>query len=416
MTISSEALANVNLDDDAFVDGVPFDTFSVLRREAPVHWSEWRGGDGYWSITRYNDILDILRDSKRFSSEQGANLEDWDSDQAIARRSMLETDPPNHTRYRKIVGPDFSPRAVAKYESFVREITRSVMKRVLQEGEFDFVEKFAAEIPMRVFARIMGVPDEDADQLIAWGDEMMGNTDPQVTEVSLYSEESDKYRLYPFRNPAGRKVIEYGRAQREKRLKHARDDLLTRLTYAKVDGRPLADWEYDNNFLLLIVAGHEMTRQAIIHGMDEFIRHPEQIKRLQNDPDLMPTAVEEILRWATPVLHFRRTATEDVTLHGKTIRAGDKVLLWFISGNRDEDVFADPHRFDVGRTPNDHITFGRTGVHFCLGTHLARLEVRVIFEELLPYLHRFQLAGETTRMRSNFTNGIRTMPVKVKSE
>lgn len=416
MTTSAEALTNVNLSDDAFFDSVPHETFALLRREAPVHWSEWKGGDGYWSITRYADILDILRDFKRFSSEKGANLEDWDSGQALARRSLMETDPPRHTKYRKIVGPDFSPRAVKRYESSVREITRSVLDRVLKEGEFDFVEQFAAEIPMRVFARIMGVPDEDADQLIQWGDEMMGNTDPDVTKVSLYSDESDKYRLYPFRNPAGREVIEYGRELREQRRKHATDDLISKLTYAKIDGRPLTDWEFDNNFLLLIVAGHETTRQAIIHGMEAFNRHPEQISRLQNDPDLMPTAVEEILRWSTPVLHFRRTATEDVELHGKTIRAGDKVVLWFISGNRDEDAFPNPYQFDVGRTPNDHITFGRTGVHFCLGTHLARLEVKVVYEELLPYLHRMQLTSKPLRMRSNFTNGIRYLPIKVKPE
>mgnify|MGYP001188981553 FL=1 len=416
MTLGIESLMNVNLDDDAFVDGVPHETFALLRREAPVYWSEWKGGGGYWSITRHKDILDILRDSKRFSSEKGANLEDWDSDQALARRSMLESDPPRHAKYRKIVGPDFSPRAVRRYEDFVREITRSVLDRVLEMGEFDFVEDFAAEIPMRVFARIMGVPAEDADQLIQWGDEMMGNTDPDVTTVSLYSAASEKYRLYPFSNPAGQKVIAYGRALREQRRKNPTNDLISKLSHAEIDGRPLTDWEFDNNFLLLIVAGHETTRQAIIHGMEAFNLHPDEITRLQNNPDLMPAAVEEILRWATPVLHFRRTATEDVEMHGKTIRAGDKVVLWFISANRDETVFAEPYQFDVARTPNEHVTFGRTGIHFCLGTHLARLEVKVVYEELLPYLHRFQLTDKPLRMRSNFTNGIRYLPIKVKPE
>lgn len=413
MSIGADALANVNLDDDAFVDGVPHETFALLRRVAPVHWCEWKGGKGYWSITKYADIVAILRDWRHFTSEHGANLEDWDSDQAIARRSMLETDPPRHTRLRKIVSMEFSPRSVAQYEPFVREIARDILNRALREVEFDFIEQVAAQLPMRVLARILGLPDEDTAKLIAWGDEMMGNTDPEMTHVPLYSEESDRYRLYPFRSPAALKVFEYGRWLREQRLKEPKNDLLTKLVFADFDGRPLADWEFDNMFVLLVVAGNETTRQAIAHGLEAFNLHPDQIKRLQCDPSLMPTAVEEILRWASPILHFRRTAREDVEIRGEKIRAGDKVVLWFISGNRDEEVFPDPFRFDVGRTPNEHLTFGKGGVHHCLGAFLARLEVRVMYEELLPYLDKVSLTGRPVRMRSNFTNGIRHMPVRV---
>ncbi|CAB3394638.1 cytochrome P450 [Kyrpidia spormannii] len=409
----SGSLDNVNLDDDAFVDGVPHETFALLRQVSPVHWTRWKGGDGYWSITRYNDILNVLKDWKRFTSERGANLENWDGDQSIARRSMLEMDPPRHTSLRKIVSMDFSPRAVARYESFVRDITKTIVEQTLKKREFDFVDQFAAQIPMRVFARIMGVPEEDTEKLIAWGDELMGNTDPEVTEVTMYSEESEKYRLYPFRNPAALKVFEYGRWLRRHKWDEPRQDVLTKLAHADVEGRSLMDWEFDNMFLLLITAGHETTRQAIVHGVEALIRHPDQIRRLQNDASLMQTAVEEILRWATPILHFRRTVKEDVELHGKKLRAGDKVVLWFISGNRDEEIFPDPFYFDVGRAPNEHLTFGKVGVHYCLGAYLARLEIRVVFEELLPYLHRFELAGKPVRMRSNFTHGIRFMPVKV---
>lgn len=416
MTMGQAALGDVNLENDAFLNGVPHETFALLRRAAPVHWYDWKLGEGFWSITKYTDILAVLKDWRTFSSELGANLEDLDPEQIQARKSMLETDPPRHTRLRSLVAKEFTPRAVAQYESLVRRLTRKILGQALREPAFDFIDRVAAQLPIQVLARILGVPEEDTPKLIAWGDEMIGNTDPELADVLWDSVESEKYRLYPFRSPAAREVFDYGHWLASQRRRAPREDLVTKLVLAEIDGERLTEREFDTMFLLLVVAGNETTRQAIAHGMEAFCHHPDQVARLQEDPSLMPTAVEEILRWSSPVLHFRRTATRDLELRGKTIRSGDKVVLWFVSGNRDEEVFDNPFRFDVGRRPNEHMAFGKSGVHLCLGGVLARLEIRVMFEELLPHLGRIQLAGTPERMRTNFTNALKRMPVQVVSE
>lgn len=413
MIAEQAALTNINLENDAFVEGVPHDTFALLRRVAPVYWYDWKLGKGFWCITKYADIVAVLKDWRTFTSELGANLEDLDEEQIEVRRSMLETDPPRHTRLRNLVSKEFSPRAVAQYEPLVRDLARGILEHAFSEVEFDFVEEVAAQLPIRVLARILGVPEEDTPKLVAWGDQMIGNTDPDMTHVLWDSAESEKYRLYPFRSPAALELFEYGHWLAAERRREPRSDLVTKLLFAEIDGDRLTEREFDNMFLLLVVAGNETTRQAIAHGLQAFVEHPDQIQRLQANPDLMPTAVEEILRWASPVLHFRRTATCDAELRGQTIRRGDKVVVWFVSGNRDEEVFEDPFRFDIGRTPNEHMAFGKGGVHLCLGAFLARLEIRVMFEELLPRLHTIQLSGKPTRMRTNFTNGLKHMPVRI---
>lgn len=415
MTAERAALDSIDLENEAFVEGVPHETFARLRRIAPVHWYDWKLGKGFWCITKYQDILTILKDWRTFTSELGANLEDLDAEQLEARRSMLETDPPRHTRLRILVGKEFTIKAVAQYEPLVRNLTRSILERAFRETEFDFVEEIAARLPIQVLARILGVPPEDTPKLVAWGDQMIGNTDPELADVLWDSIESEKYRLYPFRSPAALEVFQYGHWLAEQRRREPQNDLVTKLAFAEIDGQRLTEREFDTMFLLLVVAGNETTRQAIAHGMHAFHDHPEQIDRLQRDPSLMPTAVEEILRWASPVLHFRRTATKDIELGGQIIHSGDKVVLWFVSANRDEEVFEDPFRFDIGRVPNEHMAFGKSGVHMCLGGFLARLEIRVMFEELLPCLHTIRLAGQPQRMRTNFTNALKRMPVRVVS-
>jgi cytochrome P450 len=232
--------------------------------------------------------------------------------------------------------------------------------------------------------------------------------------VLLDSAESERYRDLPFRSPASLEVFGYGRELAARRRGGQGTDVISRLVnQIPADGVPLSDRDFDNYFLLLVVAGNETTRHAITHSMLALMEHPDQLERLRAEPELMPSAVEEFLRWSSPVYHFRRTATRDVELHGRTIRRGDKVVLWFASGNRDEAVFAEPGRFDVARTPNDHLAFGRGGPHFCLGYALARLEMRIMFEELLPRLAAIRPAGPVRRVRSNFVNGIKTMPVTV---
>jgi cytochrome P450 len=273
----------------------------------------------------------------------------------------------------------------------------------------DFVEHVASELPMRVFAEILGAPQEDRRQIVEMGDRILGVTDPEYADQA----ELARYSHLPFSSPVAMEMIEYGRTLAAERRAHPRDDIITKLVEAEIDGEPLTQREFDVYFILLATAGNETTRHTISSSLLAFMEHPEQLQRVKDEPELMPKAADEMLRWASPVHHFRRTATRDVELRGKQIKAGDKVVTWFTSGNRDEEVFDQPDRFDVGRDPNPHLTFGPGGVHFCLGAHLAKLEVRIVYEELAPRLHRFELNGPVERLRSNFFNGIKRLPVKV---
>ncbi len=407
-------IADVDLENDVFAERLPHETFAFLRREAPVHWYPWRHGRGFWCVTKHADVVAVSRDTKTFSSAWGANLEDLDEEMLAARRSMLETDPPRHTRLRALVGPPFTPRAVRAYEVALRELTRVILDSALALAEFDFIEEIAKELPIRVLARLLGVPESDTDALIRWGDRMIANTDPDFADVLYDSPESERYRLVPFRSPAALELFEYGHRIAAKRRAEPKDDLVSKLVHSEIDGERLSEREFDMMFLLLVVAGNETTRQAIAHGMHALIEHPEEWARLRTDGELAWKAgADEILRWSTPVLHFRRTATADVELRGERIRAGDKVVVWYLSANFDEEVFDDPFRFDVGRTPNRHITFGGGGPHYCLGAHLAKLEVQVLFDELLPRVADVELTGPVERMRTNFTNALKRMPVRI---
>ncbi|MBA2536573.1 MAG: cytochrome P450 [Actinobacteria bacterium] len=408
-------LADVDLENDVFAKRIPHETFALLRRDAPVWWYDWRGGKGFWCITKHADLVAVSRDTKTFSSEVGgANLEDLDEDARVVRQSMLETDPPRHTRLRGLVGPPFTPRAVKAYELALRELTKEILDRALPLGEFDFIEAIAKELPIRVLARLLGVPESDNQKLIDWGDRMIANTDPDYADVLHDSPESDRYRLLPFRSPAALELFEYAHRIAAERRERPADDLVSKLVHAEIDGERLTEREFDTMFLLLVVAGNETTRQAIAHGMATLMEERHEWDRLQEDPSLISaTGADEILRWSTPVLHFRRTATTDVEIRGQAIRAGDKVVIWYVSANFDEEVFDEPLRFDVGRSPNRHVTFGGGGPHYCLGAHLAKLEVQVMFEELLPRIADMELTGPLQRMRTNFTNALKRMPVCV---
>lgn len=408
-------LEDVSLENDDFAERVPHETFALLRREAPVWWYDWPLGQGYWCVTKHADVVAVSRDTKTFTSEHGANLEDLDEEQRVARRSMLETDPPRHTRLRGLVGPPFTPRAIKAYEGLLRELTAAVLDRALPLVEFDFIEEIAKQLPIRVLARLLGAPEEDMDRLIDWGDRMIGNTDPELADVLHDSPESERYRMLPFRSPASLELFEYFHRLGAERRDEPKDDLVSKLVHAEIDGERLTERELDTMFLLLVVAGNETTRQAIAHGMVALAENRDQWQRLADDPELIWTSgADEILRWSSPVLHFRRTATRDFELGGKTIRAGDKVVVWYVSANFDEEVFADPLRFDVARRPNPHITFGGGGPHYCLGAYLAKLEVQVMFDGLLPRLADLELSAPRERMRSNFTNALKRMPVRVK--
>ncbi|RFS84448.1 cytochrome P450 [Actinomadura spongiicola] len=400
---------------DVFERNAAWPRFDILRREAPVNWNpEPAPNSGFWSVTRHEDIVAVDRDSDTFTSTRFTNLEEIDDDLIEKRRSILESDGLRHRAIRKLLQRDFGAQTLKKYEEVLRGLTHATVDAALRKREFDFVQEISADFPIQVLAKLLDVPEEDTGQLITWSNQLIANTDPDYATVLLDAKESEKYKHLPFRSPAALEVFEYGRELVRQRCGGGGDDLVSKLiNRVPMDGESLTATEFDNTFLLLIVAGNETTRHTISHSMLALLENPDQLALLQSSPELIPTAVEEMLRWACPVYHFRRTATRDVELRGRHIRQGDKVVMWFASGNRDEDVFVNPYDFDVTRHPNDHVTFGKGGPHFCLGNSLARMEVRLMFETLLPRLKKIELAGEVTRVRSNFVNGIKRFPVRV---
>lgn len=413
MSVATSEIDLVNPDN--YVERIPFEWFDHLRREQPVMWHEEAAPNrGFWAVTRYEDLVAVHMDWRTYSSEIGAvSLEELEPDQLEVRKTMLETDPPRHRELRNVCNKRFSARGVGQYEDYIRDVAKGVLDRALEREEFDFVPEISKELPIRFLCAIFTVPQDDAPMLIEWGDAMIGNQDPEYSAAVVDQVDTEEFKYLPFRSPVAKQVFEYALRQRDLRLEEPQEDTINALTIAQREGI-LSEREMQNYFSLLMIAGNETTRHTISHGMHALMENPDQLRRLQEDPSLIPVAVEEILRWATPVMHFRRTATTDTELGGQQIKAGDKVVTWHISANRDESRFPDPYRFDISRQPNEHVTFGPGGPHFCLGAHLARLETKILFQELLPRLASIEPAGPTERMRSNFVNGIKHMPVRVK--
>jgi cytochrome P450 len=399
---------------DLWVQGVPYADFARLRREAPVAWfDETPPSSGFWSVHRYDDIVTASRDVATFSSGRGVSFEEPTDEDMAARRTIIDTDPPEHTKLRKIMTGTFSQRAVAVYQHFVEGLTDEVLDGGLADEPFDFVDAVAKEIPIRVLARIMGLPESGLGKFIDLGDRLIANTDPELTDVVWGRDDTDAYRLFPFRSPYGKQLWDLGREIVRDRLRAPGDDLLSKLLLARVDGDALSEVDLDNLFSILVIAGNETTRIAMAHAVLAFCQYPGEWERLRADDGLLDTATEEVLRWSCPTHFMRRTAAVDTELGGATIRAGDKVVLWYVSGNRDDAEFADPETFDVGRAPNRHLSFGRGGPHLCLGAHVARLEIRILLAALARRVARLELAGPPRRIRSNFTNGLKALPVRV---
>ncbi|MER3452646.1 MAG: cytochrome P450 [Acidimicrobiia bacterium] len=397
-------LATIDLTDpDLYVERVPHEIFAELRQRAPVFWHDETDGPGFWAVTRYHDVVTVNRDPLTFSSHRRtALITELDDEQLEQQRlMMLNMDPPLHTRYRLLVNKGFTPRMVANLESRLREITTGILDRAIEMGTCDFVTDVAAELPLQAIAEIIGVPREDRHKVFDWSNRMIGNQDP---EYGITLEEAQA---------ASMELFAYCHSLVAEKKASPGDDIITILLNAEVDGHRLTELEIDMFFLLLSVAGNETTRNLISHGMLAFFEHPDQWRRLLDDPSLLPSAVEEMLRWGTPVMHFRRTATCDTRIGDQLVREGDKVVIWYISANRDEAVFADPYRFDIARSPNEHVAFGGGGPHYCLGANLARLEIRVMFEELMRRVPRIEQAGPPQRLRSNFINGIKHLPVRL---
>jgi cytochrome P450 len=301
---------------------------------------------------------------------------------------------------------------VTSYEQAIRRLAVEVIEEALPRRRFDLVTDVARQLPMRMLGRLLGAPEEDYGFLVDRGDAMIGNTDPEFTEHVVDQTDTDDFRLMPFRSPAGMELFEYAQRLADERRSTPTDDVVTKLLAPTMDGEPLSDLEFKNFFTLLVAAGNDTTRYSLAGGIQALLDHPDALAELRDRPELLPTAVEEMLRWTSVTMHFRRTATEDVEIHGRTIRAGDKVALWWISGDFDERKFPDPFRFDIRREPNEHLAFGRGGPHRCLGEWLARLEMRVTLEELLPRVADLRVAGPVRRLRSNFISGIKHLPVE----
>ncbi len=401
MTVADIDLADL----DNFVPSVPHEMFDTLRREAPVYFHPEpetdRTGAGFWCIVKYADLQQLSRDWPHYSSEWGITLFEGDDEQLEEQRMMmLMMDPPRHTKLRLLVNKGFTPRHINSLHERIHAVARNIVENVAERGECDFVVDVAAELPLQVIAEMMGVPQSDRHKVFEWSNRMIGSEDPEYA-VSAEEAMDAATEMFAYAN----ELATYKRA-------NPSDDIISVLLQAEVDGERLTDLEFDLFFELLSVAGNETTRNLISHGMLALIEHPDQRAKLLGDRSLLPSAVDEMLRYASPVMYMRRTAQDDVDLRGQHIKKGDKVALWYIAANHDDEVFDDPHSFDITRSPNEYVAFGGGGPHFCLGSHLAKLEITVMFDELLDRLPDIELGGPVERLRSNFINGIKHMPVE----
>ena len=400
---------------DTYVQGVPHDVFAAMRRDAPVAWTEEAdGGRGFWSLTKYDDVLYASRHAELFSSRYGIRMEDMDEEETEARRTLMEMDSPEHTRLRRLVARPFTPRTVAEYEGAVRELAQEVIANLDGASEFDFVRLVARELPMRMLGRLLGLPDEDLDWLVSRGDALIGNSDPDFTDYVVDQTDTSDYRLLPFRSPVALELFEYAQEALEQRRISPTHDVLSALIEPNKEGESLDDTTLKNFFTLMVAAGNDTTRYTMTAGAQVFIDHPEVFTSLLDMSDVQrKTLVDEVLRWSTTTMHFRRTVVEDTELRGQSLKKGDKVVLWYVSANFDEEQFANPTTFVPDRSPNDHVAFGLHSAHLCLGAHLARLELRVMFEEMAKTWSSIESAGPPERFRSNFISGTKRLPVRV---
>jgi cholest-4-en-3-one 26-monooxygenase len=391
------------IDGRNFVPGVPHHWFRQLRAEAPIWWHPEPGSarGGFWSVTGYDDCVTVNKDWQHFSSaKRSALFGDMDDDQLAQQQlMMLNMDPTMHTRYRRLVNHGFTPRMVRDLEEKIVGYADGIIDSVCQRGTADFVEEISAELPLLVIAELLGVPQEDRRMVFDWSNRMIGSEDP---EFQIEGTEPGE---------AAMAVFSYAEELAADRRLHPGQDLVSVLINGEVEGEKLDQLELDLFFLLLIVAGNETTRNLMSGAMAAFFDHPDQWELLLGDRSLLPGAIEEMLRYVTPVMHFRRTLTMDFELGGQKMAEGDKIVFWHTSANRDEKVFSDPDDFDITRSPNNHIAFGGGGPHFCLGANLARMEIMVMFDRLLKRIPDIRLDGEVQRLQSNFINGTKHIPV-----
>jgi cytochrome P450 len=399
-------------DPEVWIGGEREGVFAKLRAEAPISFHEEfepppemaiPRGPGFWALTRYDDVMHVSRNPEIFRSAPTSTIGDIPAEIAEWLGSMINMDAPKHTKLRLIVNKGFTPRQVGKIEESVRLQAREIVDRVAPLGECDFVTEIAAALPLQIICDMMGIPREDTKMIFDHTNVILGVGDPE------YVNSMEDLMA------AGMGLFQYGLALAEDRMANPRDDITTALMQAEVEDEngkhKLTPQELGSFFLLLVAAGNETTRNAISHGMLAMTEHPDQRKIWVGDFETVsPTAVDEIVRWATPVINFRRTASTDTVVGGQEIKAGQKVVMWYNSANRDEAAFDDPYRFDVTRSPNEHVGFGAGGPHFCLGANLARREIRVMFEEIFRKLPDLEITGEPAMLQSSFIHGIKRMP------
>jgi cytochrome P450 len=400
--------------------GIPHDAFRTLRQHDPVHWHPWDwSGGGFWAVTTRADLTTVTRDPVTYTSEQHVNLWELGPEAQDARRSLIETDGDAHARLRKLVAAPFRLNRMESYEDGTRVILDELLDETLERcsggKSVDVVAAVSEPFPIRVIVSILGVDRADGDYLVHLSNQLVEGTTDRVLDPTAYGN-TTPLELLPFNSPAAHALFEFGRNLGAARRSCPADDLVTTLVQAEIDGDKLTDSEYCNFFQLLVFAGNETTRTAISNGLLAFMQNPDQLELLKHNPSLIPQAVNEVIRYATPVLHMRRTATQDTVLNGTQIRADDKVVLWYASANFDEAAFPNPLRFDITRpTRPEHSAFGAFGVHHCLGAPLARLEVRILLEQLVRRNISMEQVGPAVRTRSNFVNGILSLPARIVS-
>ncbi|WP_086786719.1 cytochrome P450 [Crossiella equi] len=421
-------------DPDTYLTGVPYPELAALREQAAVVWvpeppvDTWPAGPGFWAVLRHAEVKHVLRTPALFSSQLGATqIRDpaTPEDLAYVRRMMLNLDPPEHGRLRGLLAKAFTPRVITRLEQRINGWAEDLVAAVAERGECDFAKEVAADLPLLTLAEVFGVPREDRWLMFDWSNRAIGYQDSEyavsarVDAAGSSALAQRALSLRPVPDADGRvpdprsrggmpDLYAYAHDLGAYKRRHPGEDVMSNLMR---QGEQVSLAEFENLFWLFSVAGNETLRNGIPGGLLALLANPEQYRRLLAAPELLPTAVEEMLRWWTPVMHFRRTATEDTGLGGVRIRAGDKVVVWFSSANRDPRAFADPDRFDPARTPNDHLGFGH-GPHFCLGAHLARVQMRAMFRAVFTRLGEVELAGSPVRLRSNFQNGVKRLPIR----
>jgi cytochrome P450 len=390
-------------------NGYPHQAWATLRREAPVYWYERPGVVPFWAITKHEDLVQVSKNPQVFKNAPRLavfpDLETGAPEEELPARHLLNMDPPEHGNYRRLVSSRFTPRFLEHMRDSIERICRETLDEFCKGGERsegDFVAGVAARFPLAVLADLLGVPREDWELLFRWTNETIGAADPEYQQGATAEETAERSRLALF---------QYFVEMVEKRRAQPRDDVVSVLANAKLDGEPVPPFELLSFFYVLVVAGNETTRNATSGGLLALMENPGELEKLRRNPGLVQSAVEEIVRWTSPVIQFCRTPCEDVELRGQKIKAGQNMTLFYPSANRDEDVFDAPFSFRVDRNPNPHLAFG-IGEHFCLGANLARLELQVMYRQLMERLEEVELAGKVQRLRSSFVGGIKNVPIR----